>query len=1301
MESLDAPRSPSGLPARRKLDYLTWTLVALALGWLAQGLFAREHLIEGLLLYAIAIPLFTLQITRSEGRRTTTSIGLHISAKSMLSLTCRRWHKKVKIAHAVRGWTGISLTLAALILSFSSLGLFTLETQNGIAWSLYVVSLLLFVVGIWLLDPEERDRGNEKQEKGNGESGNLRSEKPVLGGRLGYPSRTFVFSLLLIIILLALFFRLFHFSSLPFGTWFDEAEAGIQARRILQDPTFRPVFWEAINLPAPLLYLFVFSFRLFGVSTPALRVISVLFGLGAVLFAYLFGRELGGRRWGLLLAFLVATMRWHVNFSRIAMTGIDTPFFEFAVLYFGLRASRSSRLQAIAWTGVFLGLGLSFYGAFRLFLLALILFVLGWILVTRIKGLRAAAPSDQSSLLSRQVALRLGLLLVATWLAAMPVAQFAWRHSEVFWLRTRTVSVLENRDEPNLARALLQNTKKHLLMFNYRGDNNGRHNLPGAPMLDRLTAVLFAMGLGLAIARRDFASMFFLLLLALGLAGGIFTLDFEAPQALRSIAALPAVVYFIALSLDAIWLEFKWGAQITQPRYSLILVAIGLGVIAVSNGAIYFGRQANDHAVWRAFSTAETLVGKKMSELGPDPIYYLSPVFTDHPSIRFHALSPNLVSPEESYPQGDSTGAQEEESPPGVGKALPLPDPLPAREPPSRPVVYFIHPDESWVFDLGRQVYLSGSFETLPGDSEFPPDVFFIQLEPDEVASVQGLDVRYWAGDDWEAKGVPVTTGRSPVVDMTWTDEVPFNPPFVAEWSGVLYAPEHGRYMLTVDAPGQVALALDDEIIEGTGPISVTPLLARGNHGLRLRAAGGEGRVRLTWRTPAGDEGTVPQWALYSFPVSGHGLLGRYYANPNWQGEPVMERIDPVLNVYFHLTPLPRPYSVEWTGVLDVPYSGVYTLGLRSVDEARLYLDRQLVVEATTPNEYVENFVTLEPGTHNLRITYQDLTGRSRIHLYWTRPGGEKEIIPTQFLWPSPAAKALQGDVLSPTPPATSSWGGPFAEMALTWQATWGAPGDAEGQFLEPRDVAVVGDMVFVADTGNRRVQAFDKDGTLRGLWAGGQAPFEEPLALGVDSQDRLLILDSLAGWIYRFDAAGVSLDRFAGPSSQTFHPRGMTVLADDTVIVVDTGNSRLVFFGPSGNMSGRLGTLGSAPGQLSDPADIAVDGADTYFVAESRNQRIQRLDRWGNSLGEWSIPLSLAHDGPHLAWAPDGSLLVTAPAEGAVLRYAADGRLLNRWTEAGTAPLRQPVGIYVDATSSTLYVTDTATHQVYIFRIE
>jgi DNA-binding beta-propeller fold protein YncE len=860
-----------------------------------------------------------------------------------------------------------------------------------------------------------------------------------------------------------------------------------------------------------------------------------------------------------------------------------------------------------------------------------------------------------------------GLAAVATWLAVMPVAQFAVHEGSVFWQRTRNVSIFEHRDQPDLVQALLQSTEKHLLMFNYRGDNNGRHNLPAAPTLDRLSAVLLALGLGLALARRKPVGLFFLLLLPLGLLGGILSLDFEAPQSLRSIATMPAAVYFVALSLDALWSELKWAARIVRPRYSLGAAALGLGFIAVSNGYTYFVDQAQNSAVWSAFSAAETLVGKKMAELGPDPVYYLSPFF-DHPSVRFIAPA-------------DPTRS--------VRKTMPLPDPLPAREPANRPVVYFIHPDVVWVYDLARQLYLSAHFEELPADSDFSPAVYVVELRPSDVAGVQGLDFRYWAGDDWDGTATPIASGHSPVLDVSWPDDKSPALPFVAEWSGVLYAPAYGQYTLAVEAPGRVALTLDGETVEGSGTLSTTPLLALGNHSLRLRAAGGRGSVRLTWQPATGEPGVVPQWALYRLPVTAHGLLGKYYPNPDWQGTPSMERVDPLLDAYFHLTPLPRPYSVEWTGALEAPYSGVYSLGLRSVDQSQLYLDGQLLVDATQPNEITQTLVTLQAGLHDLRITFRDQTSRTRIHLYWARPGGELEIIPSAYLWPSRAEAGA-----SPQPPTRTP--AEMPPMDLDWQATWGG-----GRFADPRDVAVDGDTVYVADTARRQVQVLGRDGTLRKTLTGGQEPFEEPLALGVDSAHRLLVLDSLQGWIYRFDAAGNAVDRIAGPTSQTFHARGMTVLPDDTIVVADTGGARLVFFGPDGTITGRIGSLGNAPGQLREPTDVALDAAGTYYVLEAYNHRLQRLDRQGNSLGVWPIPPSVAMDGPHAAWAPDGSLLVTDPEGGGIQRYAPDGRLLNRWIPAGQAALRRPVGIYVDAATATLYVTDIGTQQVVVYTIK
>ena len=348
---------------------------------------------------------------------------------------------------------------------------------------------------------------------------------------------------------------------------------------------------------------------------------------------------------------------------------------------------------------------------------------------------------------------------------------------------------------------------------------------------------------------------------------------------------MPAVIYFIALSLDGLWVEAYWAFHKTRPGYLLAPALLGLGLIAAGNGLTYFGAQARDAAVWRAFSLAETLVGKYVAQSGPEPIYYFSPFFFNHVDVRFHA------------PQ---------KSPDEVRKLMPLPDTLPARELADRPVVYFIHPDEVWVFDWARRLYPKAQFEVLPPDPSYPPMAYVVRLSPEDVASVQGLDVRYW--QDEPGQGTPVATGRSPMIDFTWPQDAPQSPPFAAQWEGVLYAPQYGHYQLSFLAPGDLEVKLDGESHQATGQLVLDTLLAEGNHSLQLTANGGQGHVRLAWQMPDGEMNTVPVWALYSTPVTNNGLLGRFYSNRDWIGDPTLERVDPTLDMFFpphSLTPDP------------------------------------------------------------------------------------------------------------------------------------------------------------------------------------------------------------------------------------------------------------------------------------------------------------------------------------------------------------------------------------------------------------
>lgn len=1242
------PEQPATKPqahSRRTLDRLALALVGLAGGLAGQYFFSQGSLWDGLLFYGLAVIFFARALA---GR-----YAVRPSSVSSGPLSTDQFPLPTYPLPVYRRNFGVWLMLLALGASVLTYNFFGNEQARTQAWWLYLVSLLVFVGGVLLFT--------------RGTSGRMDLYRLVPGQPIALALGG--------VVVVALLMRLYNFSDLPFGIWFDEAEAGLQARRMLQQSSYRPVLYAPINITGHLLVLYALALHWLGDAITSMRLVSVAFGLGGVLAAYLFGRELRGPRFGLALAFLVAVARWHVNFSRVAMTGIDTPFFEFLTLFFLTRWLRRKNPRDAMWAGFSLGFGLTFYTAFRLFIVALIIFAV----------IAAFIWWDWVYGLTRQGRWKnylghLGLMIAASWLVVTPLVQFALAEPDAFWYRTRQISIFTRRDQADVSQALWATTTKHLLMFNFAGDNNGRHNLPGAPMLDPVTAALFVLGLGLALVQlrsRRYslapAHLFFALLLPLSLAGGIFSVDFEAPQSLRSIAVMPAVFYFSTVALAALGREAESALKPLSLLWTLGPAAGLAGVVLAFNAYTYFVSQATDFASWNAFSTPETIVGREMTKLGSGPRYYLSPFFADHPSIQF--LAPRVINQQ----------------------PLLLPDALPIRQPANRPAVLFIHPDDVTVFQEAQKLYPNAGFEIANSQSvDKRPVVYMVNLQPADIAAVQGLDLKYWPAGAKTEDEPPLRAERAPVIDLTWPQAAPAAANFGAEWQGVLYAPVYGAYHLRLLTPAAGQLEIDGHpVFEGEGEQFTTLVLAQGNHAFRLWAGSGLGRVALLWQPPGEPETLVPQWALYAPPLANHGLLGTFYANPDWQGEPVLQRIEPMLDTYFHLVPLPRPYSVEWRGWLDAPQTGVYQLGLRAVPEAELYLDGVQLIATTLPNEMFETTTTLEAGLHDLVVRYRDTVDRSRIHLYWMPPGGQFEPIPGLYLWP-PMER----------PPESISTQVPQSEidvqsLALRWLATLGGPGSEPGQFLEPRDVVVLnnGNLV-IADTGNRRVQILDAQGSPLWTLTGDDLPFEEPLAVAVNSLDEILVLESTLQWIYRYDAEGNFIDRFGGPAAHLFHPRGLTVFEDGTVVVADTGGARLVFFNADGSLQGQLGSFGAGPGQFIEPTDVARDAQQTYFVVEAETDRIQRIDPAGNALGQWSIPPTYAFNGPHLAFGPDGSLFATEVQSQSLLRYAPDGRLLNQWRTIDGVSFVGPVGIYFDDVARRLYVTDVQTHQVYMFEI-
>jgi DNA-binding beta-propeller fold protein YncE len=93
-----------------------------------------------------------------------------------------------------------------------------------------------------------------------------------------------------------------------------------------------------------------------------------------------------------------------------------------------------------------------------------------------------------------------------------------------------------------------------------------------------------------------------------------------------------------------------------------------------------------------------------------------------------------------------------------------------------------------------------------------------------------------------------------------------------------------------------------------------------------------------------------------------------------------------------------------------------------------------------------------------------------------------------------------------------------------------------------------------------------------------------------------------------------------------------VAVDGDGNVYVADSGNDRIQKLSPNGQqiavwqycLPGSTPCVpapGSDPGQFSDPEGIAIDGTGNVYVSENINNRVQKLTKDGKSIAVWGGP--------------------------------------------------------------------------------
>ena len=114
----------------------------------------------------------------------------------------------------------------------------------------------------------------------------------------------------------------------------------------------------------------------------------------------------------------------------------------------------------------------------------------------------------------------------------------------------------------------------------------------------------------------------------------------------------------------------------------------------------------------------------------------------------------------------------------------------------------------------------------------------------------------------------------------------------------------------------------------------------------------------------------------------------------------------------------------------------------------------------------------------------------------------------------------------------------------------WGMKGTGPGQFDTPHTIVIDGDLVYVGDRENARIQIFDRNGQFLRQWSLGH-----PFGLVITPDHVLYMGDAIAGRILKIDPQGRVVGSFTGPQpgqGPHFDPHQIALAPDGSIFAAE-----------------------------------------------------------------------------------------------------------------------------------------------------
>jgi uncharacterized membrane protein len=642
--------------------------------------------------------------------------------------------------------------------------------------------------------------------------------------------------------------RFIGLDHIPPGGFFDEIQNHQVAEAILQGD--RPVFIGYMTkMPALFFYVLAGAIAVMGKGLATVRGLSALIGTLTVPVFYFLARRAFAWPVAAATTILLAGSRWHITFSRVGFATILGPLLEVLAVLCLWKAMETRRRLFFLLFGAVVGVGLQTYYSFNLFPAVLAVAVATF---AARKGWKSFGAELRPILRGLAWSVLVAVVLL------LPLARFVVRNPKVFFERSNEVAIWNPAHRLPWPAILWQNAATNLLMLNYRGDSNPRHNIPGAPMLSPIEGALLAVGLGAALSRGSkwpqatWLVWFFVMFLPA-------ILTIESPQSHRAVGAIPAVYLLIGQGLQPL---FAYAACSTGRFRRVLVSAVVLvaSVAATSRGlSLYFGPQVRTSLAWQEFQADHHEIGKFLKPLGNRFDIFISPLYFDYNIERFY-VGPNFPWAPfrlfEHFPISHNRFHPDREG-----------------------LLYVLEPFQEGLFPLFHALYEHSRIE-VHRDPYGRTMFVEIQVPREDLGPGRGAGIAqkgflgvYWANEHW--KGGPSVVQREPAIwfHSHW-DRDPLPHPFTAEWTALLQIDEPGEYAFELATSGPTVVSLDHEkvfetTLDSPVPNRVTVNLSRGQHLLAVSywENSFRGIITLAWQPPNGKTEVIPMNVLSPLSV--------------------------------------------------------------------------------------------------------------------------------------------------------------------------------------------------------------------------------------------------------------------------------------------------------------------------------------------------------------------------------------------------------------------------------------------------